>query len=196
MLTGSTQHKNLHSDTRQFVIDTARGLFSEQSYLGVSMRDIARKLNITKAALYYHFTGKEEIYKEVLDEVFNDLSLVIEGALAEGSIDKKMHKLIESYLTFGLREKNLIKAMMVKLSPDTSAIDGLVVELREKIASQIEPLIEEMFTHKKIIQKVDPRLLTLLLTGMMDGLLLEYSVLGSEINPGVMAGQITAVLSL
>jgi AcrR family transcriptional regulator len=160
------------------------------------MRDIARKLNITKAALYYHFTGKEEIYKEVLDEVFSDLSSVIQGALVEATVNKKMHKLIESYLCFGLKEKNLIKAMMVKLSPDTSAIDGLVVELREKIANQIEPLIEEVFTHKKIIQKVDPRLLTLLLTGMMDGLLLEYSVLGGEINPRAMAGQITAVLSL
>jgi AcrR family transcriptional regulator len=196
METIAAQHKDAHNDTRQFVINTARCLFSEQSYLGVSMRDIARKLNITKAALYYHFTGKEEIYKEVLDEVFNDLSSVIQGALAESTLDKRMHRLIENYLSFGLKEKNLIKAMMVKLSPDTSAIDGFVVELREKVASQIEPLIEELSIHKKVIQKVDPRLLTLLLTGMMDGLLLEYSVLGSEINPRAMASQITAVLSL
>ena len=25
------------------------------------MNDITKKLNITKAALYYHFTGKEEV---------------------------------------------------------------------------------------------------------------------------------------
>lgn len=191
------QQKNIHNnDTRQFAIDIARSLFSERGYFGVSMRDIARELNTTKAALYYYFTGKEEIYKEVLDEVFNDLRAVIQEALTETNDKKKIYRLIENYIKFGLREKNLIKAMMVKLSPDTSTIDELVVELREKIADQIEPLIKELFIHKKITQRINPRLLTLLLTGMMDGLLLEYSVLGSKINPRVTAGQITAVLSL
>jgi len=33
--------------------------------LGVSISDIAKKLNITKAALYYHF-GKAEIYEKSL----------------------------------------------------------------------------------------------------------------------------------
>ena len=41
--------------SKKYITDTARRLFSEFSYLGVSMNDIAKKLNITKAALYYHF---------------------------------------------------------------------------------------------------------------------------------------------
>lgn len=196
METIAAQHKDAHNDTRQFVINTARCLFSEQSYLGVSMRDIAKKLNVTKAALYYHFTGKEEIYKEVIEQVFNDLRNEIQEALTETTHNKKIHRLIESYLNFGLKENNLVKVMTVKLSPNNSAINELVVGLREKIADQIEPLIKELFLRKKVIQKVSPRLLTLLLTGMMDGLLLEHSVLGNEIKPGVMANQITAVLSL
>lgn len=160
------------------------------------MRDIAKKLNVTKAALYYHFTGKEEIYKEVIEQVFNDLRNEIQKALTETTYNKKMHRLIENYLNFGLKENNLVKVMTVKLSPNNSAINELVVGLREKIADQIEPLIKELFLRKKVTQKVSPRLLTLLLTGMMDGLLLEHSVLGNEIKPGVMANQITAVLSL
>ena len=196
MKTVATQHTDAHNNTRQFVIDTARHLFSEQSYLGVSMRDIAKKLNVTKAALYYHFTGKEEIYKEVIEQVFNDLRNEIQKALTETTYNKKMHRLIENYLNFGLKENNLVKVMTVKLSPNNSAINELVVGLREKIADQIEPLMKELFLRKKVTQKVSPRLLTLLLTGMMDGLLLEHSVLGSKIKPGVMANQITAVLSL
>ncbi|MGB4420536.1 MAG: TetR/AcrR family transcriptional regulator [Candidatus Saccharimonadales bacterium] len=196
MKTVATQHTDAYNNTRQFAIDTARHLFSEQNYLGVSMRDIAKKLNVTKAALYYHFTGKEEIYKEVIEQVFNDLRNEIQEALTETTYNKKIHRLIENYLNFGLKENNLVKVMTVKLSPNNSAINELVVGLREKIADQIEPLMKELFLRKKVTQKVSPRLLTLLLTGMMDGLLLEHSVLGSEIKPGVMASQITTALSL
>jgi len=51
-------------NTKKCIIDTARRFFSEYNYLAVSMSDIAKKLNITKAALYYHFTSKAEIYQK------------------------------------------------------------------------------------------------------------------------------------
>ena len=77
MRTTTQKPEDIIQNTKRYIIDTARQLFSEFSYLGISMNDIAKKLNITKAALYYHFTGKKEIYEKVLDNVFNDLSLSI-----------------------------------------------------------------------------------------------------------------------
>ncbi|MCK5510631.1 helix-turn-helix transcriptional regulator, partial [Candidatus Parcubacteria bacterium] len=59
--------QDIIQDTKKQIISIARQLFSDYSYLGVSMSDIAKKVNITKEALYYHFTGKVEIYQEVLD---------------------------------------------------------------------------------------------------------------------------------
>ena len=74
MLNQSIQMKpNVIQNTKENIINMARKLFSERTYLAVSMSDIANKLNITKAALYYHFTGKAEIYKKVLEKVFNEL---------------------------------------------------------------------------------------------------------------------------
>ena len=74
MLNQSIQMKpNVIQNTKENIINMARKLFSERTYLAMSMSDIANKLNITKAALYYHFTGKAEIYKKVLEKVFNEL---------------------------------------------------------------------------------------------------------------------------
>ena len=36
-------------------------LFSDQGYDGTSLREIAERLGVTKAALYYHFASKEDI---------------------------------------------------------------------------------------------------------------------------------------
>ena len=181
-------------DTKNHIINTARKFFSEYSYLGVSMNDIAKKLNITKAALYYHFTGKAEIYEKVIDNVFNDLNLTLEQALSETAVDKKLHKIIKNYLDFGFKEKNLIKALIVKLSPADSKITKRTEKLREQVANVIQPVIEEVFSSKKLNKKVDSRLLTSLLTGMMDGLLLEYSFLNKKIDSENVSNQIITIL--
>lgn len=180
-------------DTKQHIIDTARHLFSEYSYLGVSMSEIAKKLNITKAALYYHFTGKTEIYGKVLDDVFNDLSSTIAEALKESTTDRKLQRLIKNYLDFGFKENNLIKALILRLSSD-SPITKHVAQLRERTANLIQPVIEETAKKKKLTEKIDSRFLTSLLTNMMDGLLLEYSFLNKKINSAKIADQIIAVL--
>ena len=217
MNTITKQPENVIQDTKKYITDTARHLFSEFSYLGVSMNDIAKKLNITKAALYYHFTGKAEIYGKVLDNVFNDLSLSITQASNETTVDKKLHKLIKNYLDFGFKEKNLIKALMLKLPPADSQITKHIAQLRERIANLIQPMIEEVFANKKIAKKVDPvrnfeenqknyskideisnrvdsKLLTSLLTSMMNGLLLEYSFLNKKINSAKISDQIIKIL--
>jgi len=180
--------------TKKYIIETARQLFSKFSYFGVSMGDIAKKLNITKAALYYHFTGKKEIYEKVLENVFNELSLSINQALKEKTIDKKLRKLIKNYINFGLKEKNFIRALMLKLSPTDNQITKCIIRSRKQIVSLIQPVIEEAFTSKKLTKKVNTKLLTSLFIGMMDGLLLEYSFLNKKINSAKISAQIIAVL--
>lgn len=180
--------------TQEHIIATARRFFSEYSYLGVSMSDIAKKLNITKAAIYYHFTGKAEIYEKVLDQVFYELHLVVADALSEGPADKKLHKLIKSYLEFGFKEKNLIKAMALKLSPGNEQILEHLSKLRQQISNTIQPIITEVLKGKRPGSRVDGRLLSSMLTGMMDGLLLEYSFLNKGINSTKVSDQIINVL--
>ncbi|HRY59788.1 MAG TPA: TetR/AcrR family transcriptional regulator [Patescibacteria group bacterium] len=194
METIAKQSGDVIQDTQKHIINTARRFFSEYSYLGVSMNDIAKKLGITKAALYYHFTGKAEIYGKVLDSVFSDLNLTIAHALNEGTVDKKLHKLIKNYLDFGCKEKNLIKALMLKLSPADSQITKQISQLREQAAYLIQPVIEEVSISKNLTKKVDASLLTSMLTSMMDGLLLEYSFLNKKINSAKISDQIVAVL--
>lgn len=194
MKTIINQPEDVIQDTKKYIIDTARQFFSEYSYLGVSMNDIAKKLDITKAALYYHFTGKSEIYEKVLGEVFDDLSLTIADAMNEAMIDKKLYKLIKNYLDFGFKEKNLIKALMLKLSPADDQITKHITNLREQVANLIQPVMEEVLVSKKLTNKVDSRLLTSMLTSMMDGLLLEYSFFNKKINSAKISDQIIAVL--
>ncbi|MFI6337956.1 TetR/AcrR family transcriptional regulator [Streptomyces sp. NPDC050535] len=65
-------------DTRQRIQDVALDLFSEQGYEKTSLREIAEHLDVTKAALYYHFKTKEEILISLFQDLTRPLDELIE----------------------------------------------------------------------------------------------------------------------
>ncbi|MFC9130710.1 TetR/AcrR family transcriptional regulator [Streptomyces sp. NPDC057099] len=67
-------------NTRQRIQDVALELFAEQGYEKTSLREIAERLDVTKAALYYHFKTKEEI----LVSIFEDLTQPIDDLIEWG----------------------------------------------------------------------------------------------------------------
>ncbi|MEV7796492.1 helix-turn-helix domain-containing protein [Streptomyces sp. NPDC087512] len=75
-----TRQQRRRGNTRQRIQDVALELFAEQGYEKTSLREIAERLDVTKAALYYHFKTKEEI----LVSIFEDLSRPIEDLIAWG----------------------------------------------------------------------------------------------------------------
>ncbi|MCX4818480.1 TetR/AcrR family transcriptional regulator [Streptomyces sp. NBC_01142] len=67
-------------NTRQRIQDVALELFAEHGYEKTSLREIAERLEVTKAALYYHFKTKEDI----LISLFQDLTRPIDELIAWG----------------------------------------------------------------------------------------------------------------
>lgn len=55
-----------HRHTRAHVRDAAFRLFGRHGYDGVSIDTIARAVGLSKGALYWHFDGKEALFKECL----------------------------------------------------------------------------------------------------------------------------------
>ncbi|MFF7976661.1 TetR family transcriptional regulator [Streptomyces sp. NPDC007905] len=84
-------------NTRQRIQDVALNLFAEQGYEKTSLREIAELLDVTKAALYYHFRTKEEI----IVSLFEDLTKPIEELIAWGRTQphtlETKHELVRRY---------------------------------------------------------------------------------------------------
>lgn len=65
-------------NTRQRIQEVALSLFAERGYDKTSLREIAEELNVTKAALYYHFKSKEDL----LVAIYNDQTRPIDELVA------------------------------------------------------------------------------------------------------------------
>ncbi|MFE0176081.1 TetR/AcrR family transcriptional regulator [Streptomyces sp. NPDC059002] len=75
MGTGKQQRRG---DTRQRIQEVALALFAEQGYEKTSLREISEKLEVTKAALYYHFKTKEDILTSIFDDLTGPIDELIE----------------------------------------------------------------------------------------------------------------------
>src|SRR5213078_367044 len=65
------------TDTRSRVQKVALELFAGQGYDKTSLREIAERLGVTKAALYYHFKSKEDIVTSLVEDFYGKIDAVI-----------------------------------------------------------------------------------------------------------------------
>jgi AcrR family transcriptional regulator len=65
---------------RQRVLDVAQTLFEENGYAGTSIGDIADRLEVSKAAVYYHFHAKADLLHALVDPVLTELHEIAEGS--------------------------------------------------------------------------------------------------------------------
>lgn len=64
-------------DTRSRLCELALQLFAEQGYEKTSLREIAERLGVTKAALYYHFKSKEDIVRSLVEDYMAEIDELI-----------------------------------------------------------------------------------------------------------------------
>src|SRR5690242_12126595 len=58
---------------RTQIIASAIEVIAEQGFVNASLARIARHAGISKGVISYHFTGKDELMEEVVDQVYADI---------------------------------------------------------------------------------------------------------------------------
>jgi AcrR family transcriptional regulator len=72
--------------TRTRIQDVALTLFATRSYDATSLQEIAAALDVTKAALYYHFPSKAELLHSLADPLIEDERTLL-ASYSDGPLD-------------------------------------------------------------------------------------------------------------
>jgi AcrR family transcriptional regulator len=100
--------------TRERILNVALDLFTEKGFDGASLREVAERLGVTKAAIYYHFASKDDILMALhmrLHEFGKDaLSQMTEGPVTLERWGKLLDEILGQMLAqrklFLLHERN------------------------------------------------------------------------------------------
>ena len=119
------------------VLDAALELFTEHGFEGTSLQDIADRLGVTKAAVYYHFHTKDELLRALVQPAFAELMALVSDR--EGRPTRSGGAAgIGRYVDYLLRHR----AVAVWLSRDATATTRAVVieeaaEVRERTVAML-----------------------------------------------------------
>src|SRR5215216_1607564 len=73
--------------TRRALVDVARRLFAKRGYADVGTEEIVRRAGVTRGALYHHFSGKEDLFRAVAEQVEEEITRKsAEAALAHHDV--------------------------------------------------------------------------------------------------------------
>jgi AcrR family transcriptional regulator len=93
----AADNERQRGDTRYRIQTVAMELFAEQGYEKTSLREIADRLGVTKAALYYHFRTKEDIVVGLFDDFFGAVDEVIAWAAEQPRTPETRREIIRRY---------------------------------------------------------------------------------------------------
>jgi AcrR family transcriptional regulator len=97
------------TDTRSRVQEVALELFAKQGYEKTSLREIAERLGVTKAALYYHFKSKEDIVHSFTDDYFDGLDALVDWARNQPRGEENRREILDRYVSIVLASSDVFR---------------------------------------------------------------------------------------
>lgn len=136
---------NTEKDLSQKILETAKNLFVEKGYHGMSMREISDALGVSKAALYYYFKDKEELFLAILKIYLDDMSNRLDNITAEPvSSAEKVQLFVEFVLAQPAEQRATIRLAsqeINQLSPESRRTFGALY--REKFIHKLQAILQE-----------------------------------------------------
>lgn len=102
------------SDTKARIQAVARELFAEKGVQQTSLRDIADRLGITKPALYYHFTSREDLLRSIVQPLIDDVDAFL--ADTEANAPQSPRDLLQGYFDITFRHREVTVMVVRDLS--------------------------------------------------------------------------------
>jgi AcrR family transcriptional regulator len=130
--------------TRIKILEAAAQIFSEKGYHAASMQDIARAVNLQKASLYHHISGKQEILLELLDQGLDILiERIAEVVLLPKPPEEKLHLAIQVYLQSLIDQRDLAAVLLFEHRSLNAELKSRHVPRRDRFEGLWRGLIED-----------------------------------------------------
>lgn len=173
------------------LLRVAAKLFYERGYDGTSMDELARKLGITKSAIYHHVSGKEELLRLAVDRALDGLFAVAEETerLDGRAIEKLEHLVRGSVLV--LSDRLLYVTLLLRVRGNTK-VERAALAKRREFDHLVARLVAQAEAEGDIRPDVDPAVTARLLFGMVNSLIEWYKPRNGA-NSAALADAVTKV---
>jgi AcrR family transcriptional regulator len=160
------------------IIRVAARIFAAKGYHATTLDEIARELQVTKPALYYHVRNKEEILREIIGKIMEPMETAIKVGNSELPPREKLAKIVEILVRFGTerKETTLIAFEELKILPKRSRD---AIRRRQKSLEEVLQKVLKEGEDQGIFQFYDLRMTAFSILASSNGVYRWYRAEGS-----------------
>ena len=153
---------------RDRILGEATRLFVANGYNGISMREIAEAVGVSKAGLYYHFKDKQDLFLAILTDDLSAIAQIVTAARAAGGTSRaQVARLVRELFAQPPERRAIVRLAGQELDNlDEAARAEFGRRYHDGFIGQIAALLQEGIARGELRQR-DPQALTWLLLGMM-----------------------------
>ena len=159
---------------RQAVILSAAKAFRRRGYHNTSMSDIAKSLGLTKPALYYYVSTKEEILFECHMLIYAAMQKAIKNNTKSGTGLKRLKSLYGDFVRLLTKDGLALLADIDSLKGDNQK---QVLQKRDKIENSVTKLVKQGIQDGSIAKR-DAKITVYFLMGALNWLNVWYETDG------------------
>jgi TetR/AcrR family transcriptional regulator len=170
--------RELRDAKREAVLREASASFNARGYHGTSLDEIAQRLNVTKAALYYYFPNKQAMLKDCFDQAMDvALANIARARRLKGSGREKLLIALSNLLEYFIGEHSVAITVLEEgsLSPEDFQA---VKDARRRFEHALRAFLREGIKDGSVVP-CDPKLAVLALLGALSSVPRWYKPDGS-----------------
>jgi len=170
-------------ETHAAILQAAQSLFLTHGYHGTSMRMIADAANITPAAIYNHFAGKEALFTTLLEHIapLEPLTALLEH-ISGDNVEALLSQLVAGMFALASEHQAYVRLGLIDVQErQGAAVAGLLPRLLPRFLNFYGRLTNADTGAR--LRDVPPHLLIRGLVSLMAGYILTDQVIAS-VEPG------------
>ena len=159
---------SIAAHSREAILTAAERLFVERGYRGISMREIADEVGVTKAALYYHFRDKEQLFVALLDNALDELAALVEACRAASTSHRaQVEAIIRQIMLLPPERRASLRLASQELGNlDAATRQQFVEQYHARFIGRITAVLAEGVASGEF-RRIDPQIGAWTLLGMM-----------------------------
>jgi len=162
--------------TRERILDAALTAFGLRGFDSTSLDDLAAEVGITKQAILYHFSSKQELLAATIELAVQELGGALsEAADAEARGFQRIEDLVRATFSLAARRPEVLGLVRIVSRQGGAASGKLASSMGFMLAEAVKFVEEEMSAGR--FRRLEPRMLLLAVYSAVVGVATEPEVM-------------------
>jgi AcrR family transcriptional regulator len=155
------------AERKASILAVAKVLFADKGFHGVSVDEIARRLGVSPAVLYQHFSSKEDLYDAALNSISEKRENYVNAILQEPSdFASVLNRMAQVFAESVSRDPDYLRMELMSALEGTSAANHFFENRWRSFTDYIEYSIKELSAQNKV-GNINPRIASLMFQALL-----------------------------